>query len=559
MYEMTKSQKARVAIRSFKTVVDALGLRGHYRPSDRFGQSLAESLLNLSPEIYGSMTDSRVVELKGLEYVIERLPRGIEKCNRIILTEESRFEGTQFEQIVPPRRRRTSYRVGEREMCFVITRGLSEIYDILTHLTFLDIEARKIAARLRDESGNQTVEWTELEKLVRGDQPAAGQRLEQALWNLSIILGRTFQETRDTYEYLERGRQQQSCNEGLFSLIYHLGLRIEEEGLSKENALIIYLTPALMNSIGHHKYGKLWAVAIKEKLFELGLQQRPLHVISANLHSVVNILYGKGALAAAGVEVGAGGLPDMVKQILTAKVDAAAYGAAHGLHLLPDRSGAHVDCQIIDTAAIERDRIHPALKVNDARIAQAAPVIVVMDYAFGAQAFELMENLLYPYWSESQKFELDFQSIAIMGKAGILAGNKGDIMLATAHVFEGTTDNYIVENDLTAADFEGNEIVYVGPMLTVVGTSLQNRDILRRIQRGWKIVGLEMEGGHYQRAINGALIKGNIDRATKIRYAYYASDNPLKSGQTLASGPMGQEGIAPTYRITQILLERILN
>jgi hypothetical protein len=559
MYEMTKSQKARVAIRSFKTVVDALGLRGYYRPSDRFGQSLAESLLSLSPEIYGSMTDSRVVELKGLEYVIERLPRSIEKCTRIILTEESHFEGTQFEKIVPPKRRRTSYLVGEREMCFVITRGLSEIYDILTHLTFLDIEARKIAAHIRDESGNQTVEWGELEKLVRSGQPAQGQRLEQALWNLSIILGRTFLETRDSYLYLEQGRQKNACNEGLFSLIYHLGFRIDEESLSKENALIVYLTPALMNSIGHHKYGKLWAAAIKEKLFELNLQGRPLHIISANLHSVVNILYGQGALAGAGVASTEGGLPGMVKQLLSAKVDAAAYGVGRGLYLLPDRSGAHVDCQIIDTAAMELDRIHPALKVNPAHVAQTRPVFLVMDYAFGAQAFELMENLLYPYWNEGQKHDLDFQSIAIMGKAGILSGNKGDIMLATAHVFEGTTDNYIVENDLSQEDFEADLAVYVGPMLTVVGTSLQNRDILRRIQRGWKIVGLEMEGGHYQRAINGALIKGNIDRATKIRYAYYASDNPLKSGQTLASGPMGLEGIAPTYRITQVLLERILS
>ena len=96
-------------------------------------------------------------------------------------------------------------------------------------------------------------------------------------------------------------------------------------------------------------------------------------------------------------------------------------------------------------------------------------------------------------------------------------------------------------------------------MLTVVGTSLQNKDILRRIQSGWNAIGLEMEGGHYQRAINAALIKGYIGMDTKIRYAYYASDNPLKSGQTLASGPMGQEGIIPTYMITRVLLEKILN
>jgi hypothetical protein len=43
----------------------------------------------------------------------------------------------------------------------------------------------------------------------------------------------------------------------------------------------------------------------------------------------------------------------------------------------------------------------------------------------------------------------------------------------------------------------------------------------------------------------------------KTHYAYYASDNPLESGQTLASGGMGEEGIKPTYMITRIILAKI--
>ena len=40
-----------------------------------------------------------------------------------------------------------------------------------------------------------------------------------------------------------------------------------------------------------------------------------------------------------------------------------------------------------------------------------------------------------------------------MGKAGILEGNKGDIMIPTAHIFEGTADNYVFDNNLTIKDF----------------------------------------------------------------------------------------------------------
>jgi hypothetical protein len=557
MQELTKSQRSRMAIRTFKTVADALGLRGYFRPSDRFGQTLAEALKALSPEIYGSMSDPRVVELEGLEYVIDRLPRGIEEVSRIILTEEDRFENTGFQRIAPFKRRRTAYRVSAQEICFVITRGLSEIYDILTHLTFLYIEAGKIQERMWDESDNPTVEWRDLEEIVQRKRPMGGHELDQAIWNLSIILGRPFHETKASYEVFEASRAAHQSNNGLFSLVYHLGLRMDEEKRARDKALIVYLTPSLINSIGHHKYGKLWAADIKARLTALSLQRRPLHILSANLHSVVNSLYGFGACPAAAPA--AEDFVGTIHRVRDCGEAVAAYGRAHGLHEVPDRCGAHVDCQIIDTAAIDFGALHPGLGLSpDLTPGEPAPVIFVMDYAFGAQAFELMESLLEPLGQEPEELRLDIRSIAIMGKAGILSGNKGDIMLATAHVIEGTSDNYIVANDLAAADFEGEGIpVFVGPMITVLGTSLQNRDVLRRLQLGWNTVGLEMEGGHYQRAINAALIKGNLAPDVRLRYGYYASDNPLKSGQTLASGPMGQEGIRPTYLITRVLLQKI--
>ena len=86
MEELTDAQKARHAIREFKTITDALALRGFYRLSGKLGRELETCLRNLSPEIYGSMNDPRIVELKGLEYVLDRLPRGIEEASRIFAT-----------------------------------------------------------------------------------------------------------------------------------------------------------------------------------------------------------------------------------------------------------------------------------------------------------------------------------------------------------------------------------------------------------------------------------------------------------------------------------------
>ena len=168
-----------------------------------------------------------------------------------------------------------------------------------------------------------------------------------------------------------------------------------------------------------------------------------------------------------------------------------------------------------------------------------------------------MDELLSQF---HQKPSIQVRSISIMGKAGILPGSKGDIMLPTAHVMEGTPHNYLVENDLKKTDFDDSVDVYVGPIVTVLGTSLQNRDVLEKFQTSsWKAIGLEMEGGHYQRAISAAIIRGHISADIKLRYAYYASDNPLISGQTLASGSMGDEGIKPTYLITKVIIEKIVN
>jgi hypothetical protein len=68
-----------------------------------------------------------------------------------------------------------------------------------------------------------------------------------------------------------------------------------------------------------------------------------------------------------------------------------------------------------------------------------------------------------------------------------------------------------------------------------------------------------MEGAHYQKAIQAqAKIRKSIRQDVKVRYAYYASDNPLVTGATLASGSLGTVGIKPTYLITLKCLSRIL-
>jgi hypothetical protein len=237
------------------------------------------------------------------------------------------------------------------------------------------------------------------------------------------------------------------------------------------------------------------------------------------------------------------------------------YANRHGMVQLDDTSGTNISVQLFDLAKVQSapKYLHWQLpeKVED------IPVLIVMDYAFGEQAYETLDELLRPYPTPERTYQLPVRSINIMGKAGILEGGKGDIMVPNAHVFEGTADNYPFDNALTAADFaneSGLKIFADGPMITVLGTSLQNKDILRYfLKSSWKAIGLEMEGAHYQKAIQSASkIRHSIDPDVVLRYAYYASDNPLETGSTLASGSLGLDGVAPTYLITRVFLNKLL-
>lgn len=559
MQELSKSQKARHAIRTIKILADALTLQGAYKPSGKVGERLADALKQLSPEIYGSMSDPRVSELKGLEYVIDRMPKGVENCTRIILTAQEDFQETSFERITPLKRRRVSYAVSDKEICFVITTGKSEIYDILTHITFLNIEAQKIYQQVCNRVEGLSTEWADLERLVAEERDLNTEELEQAIWNLSIILGRTYKETRATYDYLERNRLERNTNNGLFRIIYGIGKRVIAEQTNGKNELTVYFTPSLREMIDHQKYATLWARNLKKRLIELELAERPLHIVSANMHSMRNLLFGAGALEEAGKPV-ASDIYAMVTQLRECEELVVQYAEKQGFVFLDDCSGSTMDVNIIDLEKNNIENIHPDLLVDGQFISQNKPVLIVIDYAFGTQAFDIMDELLTPVKIDGKTLKCDFDSVSIMGKAGVLPGSKGDLMLATAHVMEGTANNYIVDNDLVRSDFPDDVAVYVGPMVTVLGTSLQNKHVLKRFHSSsWKAVGLEMEGGHYQRAISAAIIQGHIPTTMKTRYAYYASDNPMVSGQTLASGPMGVDGIIPTYMISKVILEKILN
>ncbi|MDX5338145.1 MAG: hypothetical protein LPK25_03890 [Cyclobacteriaceae bacterium] len=552
----TRAQESRAAIERLYITMRHLFNRGSYKPMGVSGEGLISALMTLSPEIYGSVTDPEKLELDGLLYVMERLPRGIEECRYVRLISREGYETSHLTPLIPPKRKRNCYRLDEQIMYVEMTRGRSDIYDILTHLTFLYIESRKIHRNSTDPKGKISSNWMMLEDFVRKERAGEELDMECASAYLSHIIGRTFEETIAAVRRFEKSSNVNS----LFSIVYHLGkLSIEEAstGMDRE----ISFSATLRERIGHHVYGDLWANRIKETLQKHDLLKRPIHIISANLHSVVNTIYAHQALGCKNfdeIEAVATAISVKDKNHQGKKIQD--FASKHGFIDLPDESGTNIGAQIIDTAHLEKETLIPGVVLPKEK--GKRPVFVVMDYAFGEQAYECFDELLKPYSKEGKKYPLNVISTSIMGKAGILHGGKGDLMVPDSHVFEGTADNYPFRNELKKSDFEGYGLgVYQGSMITVLGTSLQNRDILTYfMESSWKAVGLEMEGAHYQKAIQSASkIRGNIRSNVKVLYAYYASDNPLETGSTLASGALGMEGVKPTYLITYKILEKLFS
>lgn len=551
--DRTRAQESTNAIEKLYISMRHLFSRGFYKPMGVSGETLRKSLLLLRPEIYGSIAEEKI-ELDGLVYVIERLPEGIEQCQFINLTADEGYKNSHFEAIIPAKRRRNCYRIDKNQMNIEITRGRSEIYDILTHLTFLFIESHKIQERVSINEGESfTREWTHLEDVVLHQKQISEEQKEVLIVHLGNILGRTFDEVSDIYKIFSTEKKPHK----FFDLIYWLGKLAIKEVVEGEKRTVTF-SSLLIDEIGHHIYGEIWANDIKDVLKDHDLLQRPIHIISANMHSVLNSIYAKGALPEASRKYQNFELFQVLSNAdskpLQKKVKD--YASENGLIYIKDTSGTNINVQIIDTDKINFDistfqRVH-SLANN--------PVIIVMDYAFGEQAYETMDELLKPYKADSDNIHLDVKSISIMGKAGILEGGKGDIMIPSAHIFEGTADNYPFKNELTKEDLEGFGVkAFDGSMISVLGTSLQNKDLLKFFHDStWNVIGLEMEGAHYQKAIQSASkIRGNISENVKVRYAYYASDNPLETGATLASGGLGMTGVAPTYAITQKILEQI--
>ena len=187
-------------------------------------------------------------------------------------------------------------------------------------------------------------------------------------------------------------------------------------------------------------------------------------------------------------------------------------------------------------------------KLQTKEIQSKSPMhlIINIGYTFGKQGFDIIKcfNLL---------FDNCIDSFSFIGKAGGLVGNRKDILVSTKFHDMGTKATTLVNpTGISMKFFEDLGLkVHKGPMLTVAGTILQNKNLLTYYKHIEGCVGLEMEGCYFAQAIQQGIEQSLLKETVPTRFLYYVSDLPMDPNTNLAKeeGNVSWDEGVPTMNI----------
>jgi hypothetical protein len=500
----------------------------------------------LEPAIH-PLVHSHRIDTSALAYVIRRLPHNVTRTFAYLLTDEIpavlRDTDALFEPVPTDARRRDVWEMLPGSSLVLLRNGISDLVDLISCLCLYAVEARKIRQRFSDS------------------------RVVSALVGANDLNGLPFDaDERDGLVGVWGDRAP---------------LRVLEIVKHRETfAVTIRRHSERYNSRRTELWTKQLASACRSLLHadpSEFLPDYPVHVVSSNTHSVGNCLSSWYTVHADEMRSWAHScdhplarydwtnrfdfLYAIARDFFLAHPDAAAAAeeaeVAQGIHRLRETASTGIQVQLADMERV----CHSAVDSDVAGTGVGSPGLIVnIDYAFGAQAEHILRSLLL-------LFGRNVRSVNLLGKAGALVGSRGDVLVPTSFIEQSGDQVYEMPSEFRnnaeairarlAARLPGGS-VHTGPMLTVDGTLIQNRDMLRFYRYIWSCVGMEMEGAYYYRQFREAQSTGLIDRDVRAAFYYYVSDIPLEHTANLSARLEPHEGVPPLYAITREVLAAIL-
>lgn len=476
----------------------------------------------------GSQTSA--IDFAALQYVLARLPAEITSAQTLVLTEDPPamyHDVMQAMQIRPSRgEKKRYYTIMPGKILCLLRDSYTDYLDVMTKLCVYATEADKIRKRLLAHDWAVTM-------------------LAKAYW------GETAAKDDDAiFKQLPLSQQELKGLKKLFGndvlkQLYHMVVQYGNLTMTLYESDVRYFALAT-EDWAHRLYQQF-----NERLSHAG-EKKPVHLILSNNHSVVNSL--SHWLQQQRQEIMQWAkqyLPDV--QQLKNTDEQLYYATRHWLAAFPER--------MIERDEVERKqgiwRINKehATGIEVQLIETEKATIVNIDYAYGRQALAIMRHLLLLFGHQ-------IASISIFGKAGAVRGQRGDLLFPSHFLGQETEALYpLMNQDLSPLDFAkempANKL-HEGMMLTVVGTLLQNQDMLHYYRQFNNMIGMEMEGAYYLHELTRAHQRGIIAKETPLRVCYYTSDLPLEEGVGLAQPLTAWEGTHSVYTITRVVLTKIL-
>ncbi len=327
-----------------------------------------------------------------------------------------------------------------------------------------------------------------------------------------------------------------------------------------------------------------------------GHSRRPVYFVSSNTHALNNLLGGFAqcnrdeivAYARAhnpeglaehfdrAIEQGdAGEISNLsyylLRQFLHSQGDAEReiarvqeHDADGGISTIESPGRIDVSAQLIELSKLDPTRFDPRLDIEGLEsLAESNAVIINIDYPLGMAAYHHLSRLAQGAG--------DIRGVYVMGKAAILNGRVGDIMISTAAFDEHSQNTYLFRNCFTAGDVQSyvkqGTVLDNQKSLTVRGSFLQNRDYMGVFYRDGYTV-LEMEAGPYLSAVY-ELVSPNrhpkdevVHLSNRLPFElgilHYASDTPYSRRQSLLSKSLSYFGMESTYACAIAITRRIL-
>jgi len=509
------------------------------------GRIVLPRLLHLYKKLNSALhrgCSEEAIDFGALSYAVPRLPENLSSTLHLLLTEKVPYLYAHPSQLFPVigsrARRRSVWEIMPGKSLVLLRDGWSDLIDVVTCLCIYAVEARKIRHRLRHprlyaalRSGSQSI----LEELPFSPEELA--KMRQIWPDLGPRL---------------------------------LALQSHHEDIT----ISVYKAVNNYNSA----HSEQWTTQIAEATRRL-TGRSPLelpadyevHIISSNTHSVGNCLSSWLHTHADAIRAwGETHLPKLTEQEWMHDADRIVALSRAYFEANPEAASAR-DQADHDTGVISLDETaHTGIGVQlfdlsrladrgyDPSIPDPAPgrsgMILNIDYAFGQQAEAIIGALIVLFGHR-------IRSVNILGKAGGLDGERGDVFVATHFIEQEDDVLHVPEIDVDLVRLRAripDRSVRVGPVLTVLGTVMQNQVMLNFYRRLWGCVGLEMEGSYYCRQLLQSKTRGVLRADVALRFLYYVSDLPLHEGQNLSGSMRALEGIPPLYAVTREVLAAIL-